>query len=42
MADEQFNSKLVADVKAGFDAGKLKGKSVVVTGGQTFIVGCAG
>lgn len=41
MADEQFNSKLVVDVKGGFDAGKLKGKSVVVTGGiaQLFIQG---
>lgn len=40
MADEQFNSRLVVDVKAGFDAGKLKGKSVVVTGGQSSIDGC--
>lgn len=34
MADEQFTSKRVVDVKAGFDASKLKGKSVLVTGGQ--------
>lgn len=34
MADPKFNSKLAVNAKGGFDEGKLKGKSVVVTGGS--------
>lgn len=38
MSDPQFNSTLAVDVKSGFDATKLEGKSVLVTGGLSSIL----
>ena len=41
----EFTSKSAVDPKRGYDASKLRGKSVVVTGGKysngdDFLVGC--
>ena len=38
MSDPQFNSTFAVDVKGGFDASKLKGKSVLVTGGSSILL----